>query len=154
MPARIQRTRAKGWTMPAGAVYVGRPTRWGNPFPVAGSWIVWAAVAAGFRADAAGRREASVAFHRRWLGLEAPDGGVIDTRRDELTLANGATVAVAEWARMLGASFANLYADELSLPPAPRPSEIAAELRGRDLACWCPLHAPCHADTLLEIANR
>jgi len=28
------------------------------------------------------------------------------------------------------------------------------ELRGRDLACWCPLDAPCHADILIEIANR
>ena len=27
------------------------------------------------------------------------------------------------------------------------------ELRGRDLACWCPLVEPCHADVLLEIAN-
>ncbi|WP_236241135.1 DUF4326 domain-containing protein [Streptomyces sp. CC228A] len=33
MPARIQRRRARGWRAPAGAVYVGRPTRWGNPFP-------------------------------------------------------------------------------------------------------------------------
>lgn len=29
-----------------------------------------------------------------------------------------------------------------------------AELRGKDLACWCPLDQPCHADVLLEIANR
>ena len=28
-----------------------------------------------------------------------------------------------------------------------------AQLRGKDLACWCPLDAPCHADVLLEIAN-
>lgn len=28
------------------------------------------------------------------------------------------------------------------------------QLRGRNLACWCPLDAPCHADILLEIANR
>lgn len=28
------------------------------------------------------------------------------------------------------------------------------ELRGKDLACWCPLDQPCHADVLLEIANR
>ena len=28
-----------------------------------------------------------------------------------------------------------------------------AELRGKDLACWCPLNAPCHADVLLAIAN-
>lgn len=27
------------------------------------------------------------------------------------------------------------------------------ELRGKDLACFCPLDQPCHADVLLEIAN-
>ena len=27
------------------------------------------------------------------------------------------------------------------------------QLRGRDLACWCPLDQPCHADVLLQIAN-
>jgi hypothetical protein len=27
------------------------------------------------------------------------------------------------------------------------------EIRGKDLACWCPLDQPCHADVLLEIAN-
>ena len=31
--------------------------------------------------------------------------------------------------------------------------DIRAELAGRDLACWCPLTQPCHADVLLEIAN-
>lgn len=31
---------------------------------------------------------------------------------------------------------------------------IRAELRGHDLACWCPLDGgPCHADVLLELAN-
>ena len=29
---RIQRKRTKGWRMPEGAMYVGRPTPWGNPF--------------------------------------------------------------------------------------------------------------------------
>lgn len=28
-----------------------------------------------------------------------------------------------------------------------------APLRGKNLACWCPLDQPCHADVLLEIAN-
>ena len=28
------------------------------------------------------------------------------------------------------------------------------ELRGHDLACWCPPDQPCHADVLLEMANR
>lgn len=27
------------------------------------------------------------------------------------------------------------------------------ELRGKDLACWCPLDQPCHADVLLKLAN-
>ncbi|MCB1718661.1 MAG: DUF4326 domain-containing protein [Candidatus Competibacteraceae bacterium] len=27
------------------------------------------------------------------------------------------------------------------------------ELRGKDLACWCPLDKPCHADVLLKLAN-
>lgn len=31
---RIQRRRTNGWRMPEGAVYVGRPTIWGNPFAV------------------------------------------------------------------------------------------------------------------------
>lgn len=34
MPNRIQRERTTGWRMPEGAVYVGRPTKWGNPFRV------------------------------------------------------------------------------------------------------------------------
>ena len=28
-----------------------------------------------------------------------------------------------------------------------------ADLRGKDLCCWCPLDQPCHADVLLELAN-
>lgn len=31
--------------------------------------------------------------------------------------------------------------------------DAPSELRGKDLACWCPLDQPCHADVLLEIAN-
>lgn len=32
MPDRIQRKRTKGWRMPPGTIYVGRPSKWGNPF--------------------------------------------------------------------------------------------------------------------------
>jgi hypothetical protein len=28
-----------------------------------------------------------------------------------------------------------------------------ATLRGKNLACWCALDQPCHADVLLELAN-
>ena len=31
--------------------------------------------------------------------------------------------------------------------------EIRHELGGKNLACWCPLDQPCHADVLLEVAN-
>ena len=31
-PKRIQRKRTRGWRMPEGAVYVGRPSIYGNPF--------------------------------------------------------------------------------------------------------------------------
>lgn len=31
--------------------------------------------------------------------------------------------------------------------------DVRKHLRGKDLACWCPLDQPCHADVLLEIAN-
>lgn len=31
--------------------------------------------------------------------------------------------------------------------------EIRGSLRGKNLACWCPLDQPCHADILLKIAN-
>ncbi len=43
MPKRIQRRRTKGWRLqeassnPLGAIYVGRPTKWGNPFRVRGT---------------------------------------------------------------------------------------------------------------------
>ena len=29
-----------------------------------------------------------------------------------------------------------------------------SELRGKNLACWCELGSPCHADVLLELANN
>ena len=38
---RIQRKRTKGYKMPAGAVYVGRPTKWGNPFVVGREMTAW-----------------------------------------------------------------------------------------------------------------
>jgi GH24 family phage-related lysozyme (muramidase) len=31
---------------------------------------------------------------------------------------------------------------------------LREKLGGKNLACWCPLDQPCHADVLLELANR
>lgn len=33
-------------------------------------------------------------------------------------------------------------------------AENVDELRGKNLACWCKPGAPCHANVLLEVANR
>lgn len=33
-PRRIQRQRTKGWRMPANTIYVGRGSKWGNPYKV------------------------------------------------------------------------------------------------------------------------
>lgn len=41
-PERIQRKRTKGWTAPSGSKYVGRGTRWGNPWVVAQTRTGWA----------------------------------------------------------------------------------------------------------------
>ena len=32
--------------------------------------------------------------------------------------------------------------------------DVRRELRGHNLACWCPLDEECHADVLLRIANE
>jgi len=37
--------------------------------------------------------------------------------------------------------------------PPPTEAEIRKELRGKNLACYCPIGEPCHADLLLKIAN-
>ena len=91
--------------MPGGAVYVGRSTKWGNPFRVGAPNADDCMVCAD-RADAVAKY------------------------RSELTTWGGAV------------NFSGCTA-----------AEIRAELRGKDLACWCPLDQPCHADVLLEIAN-
>lgn len=36
---RIQRKRTKGWRMPKNAIYIGRPSKWGNPIRLNGDCI-------------------------------------------------------------------------------------------------------------------
>ena len=38
---RIQRKRTRGWKMPSNTIYVGRPTKWGNPFKVGSYLNAW-----------------------------------------------------------------------------------------------------------------
>ncbi|MBS7699201.1 MULTISPECIES: DUF4326 domain-containing protein [unclassified Chelatococcus] len=40
------------------------------------------------------------------------------------------------------------------LPAVDRIRADLRQLRGKNLACWCPPDQPCHADILLEFANK
>ena len=51
-------------------------------------------------------------------------------------------------AQLLAANRA--WPDHFSMPCE---KTAKAFLRGKDLACWCPLDQSCHADVLLELAN-
>lgn len=71
-PVRVQRRRTRGWRAPAGAVYVGRPTRWQNPLRIrrrGRAWIV-STRDGGIVAEARSRLEAhatAVALYRHLL---------------------------------------------------------------------------------------
>ncbi|MCI0583392.1 MAG: DUF4326 domain-containing protein [Chloroflexi bacterium] len=92
-PARLQRSRRRGYRIPQGAAYVGRPSRWGSPFAVGSG--------------------------------------------------------PGEYGRIEAVRLFRIYAED-----SRRPADWLEPLRGRDLVCWCALGRPCHADILLELANR
>jgi hypothetical protein len=123
-PQRIQRKRTKGWQMPDGAIYVGRPTIYGNPFTVTkvGSCHVSPLLASQWRNDPH--------WHTIW-----PD----DAHWCFKTKADAASRAVELYRYTL-----NAFEPD---------ADFWQGIKGHDLACWCPLDQPCHADILLEIAN-
>lgn len=43
---------------------------------------------------------------------------------------------------------------QLQVRAFPTEAEIRRHLRGKNLACWCKPGTPCHADVLLDLANR
>ena len=148
MPQRIQRKRTKGWTMPEGAIYVGRPSQWGNPFVLNDPWLLWTGCALGFNGDEAGRRSAALLLYRswltgQWLPRRTPDpGGEIAFEGGQEVSAHGMVMGFA--ARAMG-----MY----PAPTLPERPDLSI-LRGKDLACFCPLDKPCHAEVLLELANQ
>lgn len=106
MAERIRLSRARGWRLPADAVNVARPGKWGNPFVVGRD---------GTRAQCVAK---FVVLQQGFIALHGP------TDVDE---------QIAMWRRL---------------------QRSIEQLRGKDLACWCPLdEAPCHADVLLHLAN-
>ena len=108
-PQRIRyHGRTRGWRLPAGAIYVGRPTIWGNPFRV-GQPLTYFEEMVG------------------WI------------TKPPLRPTAADVVAWYEYVRW----------HDWHLDTAV-PSGV---LWGHDLACWCPLDSPCHADVLLRWAN-
>jgi Domain of unknown function (DUF4326) len=123
-PQRLRLSRAKGWTRPAGAVVVARPTRWGNPWrvvPVRDDRFPWGEAADVVHVD--GDRHAG-RFERYTSGPET---------------------GAPYWA-------VQMYKLHLAEHPDLR-AAIGAELRGRDLLCWCRPDQPCHADLLIALAS-
>lgn len=100
-PKRIQRKRTAGWKMPDNTVYVGRPSKWGNPFKV---------------------------------GDASPNNYSVIIDRDH---------AVQLFLQTLEAKQEYGLLEEFLKP-----------LKGKNLACWCKEGSPCHADVLLELANK
>jgi hypothetical protein len=86
--------------MPANTVYVGRPTKWGNPYIIG---RVTGPFLDGPRIDP----ETALEWYRNWLMVQ-------------------------------------LVMGKLNLD----------ELRGKNLACWCPLDQPCHADVLIQFCKN
>jgi hypothetical protein len=121
-PRRIQRKRTRGWRVPANTVYVGRPTRWGNP-----AQIVDVSRALTWAGERAWRVRSDVGA---WIS------------EDLATKAEAQAVAV-EW-----------YYDAIVVPTLRYEPGWLEPLRGMNLACWCPVGAPCHADVLLFILSE
>lgn len=131
-PVRIQRRRTKGWRLPAGTRCVDRSSRWGNPFPVekvrrriATSWDF------GFNTD-------TRLWNSYFLNRVKPR-----LREVSQALAEQAAVDIF---RACAEEFRDFDPEGFA--------EWIAPLRWRNLACWCALDTPCHADVLLELANR
>ncbi|QLF83864.1 hypothetical protein SEA_MOOSEHEAD_55 [Gordonia phage Moosehead] len=145
-PRRIQRKRSKGWRMPEGAVYVGRPTKWGNRFALGGpSGLV---------------REPAVDHPGQdweYEGRISAAGMRHDYHHSDgtFTVVNVRAMTAAESVECYRAYITG-GGWPIDWKPfgAPSLEEIRTALAGRDLVCWCPLDQPCHADVLLEIANE
>jgi hypothetical protein len=138
-PQRVQRRMTGGWKAPLDALgrppkYVGRPGQYGNPFRIHGGHT---SVGPMWR----------VAVNT-WKHIPA-DECVCAYVTSSIPLGPSAVVS--------------LYRDLLTVRQRDEPDrfrEWLAPLAGRDLMCWCPLAdergapVPCHADVLLELANR
>lgn len=161
MPQRIQRQRTRGWRMPQGAVYVGRPTKWGNPFKIGGPSGLARVPAVHHPAqdwEYEGRCTAAGAYHPYVSDSVANHPAAVAT--PQLSIKAYVPCQIRHMTPAETVECYRAYVTGGGWPigwkprGAPTIAEIRAQLSGRDLCCWCPLDSPCHADVLLELANQ
>lgn len=97
--------------MPENTVYVGRPSKWGNPFKV-GDKV------------------------KNHFGTEF----TIKTTEEAINAYRNLVLIKLNPGFVFGQRLV-LHAD-------------LSELKGKNLACWCKEGSPCHADVLLDLANK
>jgi hypothetical protein len=132
-PKRIQMSRQKPWRADnPDAVIVARPSKWGNPFKVGVEMMT---------GTVSGNLVHSTLTFDRYTP-DDPAGAVEAFRNCFAGPIRFAPMKVTDDERGTTLWTYTLPSDE----------EIR-ELAGKDLACWCPLDQPCHADVLLELAN-
>ncbi|WP_081285374.1 DUF4326 domain-containing protein [Mycolicibacterium fortuitum] len=128
-PQRLQRRRVKGFHLPDSARSVARPSRYGNPFRVVGRSVVgmcWPEVTEWDRAVVA-----------------MPDVEVLYAcAPDRCAAVERAVVLYRQLVRFRQSNWSPARFDSWLQP-----------VRRCDLACYCALDQPCHADVLLEIAG-
>ena len=120
---RLQRTRKKGYKRPENSVYVGRPTKWGNPLRIIGDVIY---------IDAGYRRK----ILDKWVVLEESDDPILMLKFYEGIL--------------FGEQFNNC---DLQYWSNKFKKNNLEDLRGKNLVCWCKTGEHCHADILLKVVN-
>lgn len=121
---RIQRRRTKGYRMPKSAMYVGRPTKWGNPFKDVGDMVY---VYAG---------------HRRkvlnpWVYF------CMQTEK----------INAAFLFRKMLMNYNSLDVEPAIKIKFKYMVDTLKDLDGKDLACFCKLSQECHADALIELSK-
>lgn len=135
-PVRIQRIRHQKQVSPNGlpVVYVGRGSRWGNPFRVVeyrGKWTI--------KTDDSERCREILIKHCH---------AVYDTREAaEIDAVKCYDYWLLPYTHEDG-SMIEFYQSLAVIDDA------IESLRGKNLSCWCRLDEKCHADLLLELANR
>lgn len=100
--------------MPPNTIYVGRGSKFGNPFKVS----------------------------------ECREAGFIGSDHE---IAARCVDAFSVW---LGPYWRNNWDGDGSARARSDVLDNVQKLRGKNLACWCQIDQPCHADVLLELANK